>query len=121
VIFEGSDGRARACFPSTDGDADARRFAPSQLPPHETCYAMTIHKSQGSEFDEVLVVLPEEGSEGEHRLLARELIYTGVTRARKAVEIWGQPEMLAAAVTRGNRRYSGLPERLRASRSVDGD
>jgi exodeoxyribonuclease V alpha subunit len=78
---EGSHG-LRAFFPTEEGAF--RKFHPIRLPEHETVYAMTVHKSQGSEFDRVLLILPDR----DFSILTRELIYTAVTRARKAVEIW---------------------------------
>jgi exodeoxyribonuclease V alpha subunit len=73
----------RAFFLSPDGTL--RRFLPARLPVHETAYAITVHKSQGSEFDETLLLLPDRYVP----ILTRELIYTGITRARKSVEVWG--------------------------------
>ena len=70
---------------------------------------MTIHRSQGSQFDGVTVILPPEGSE----LLTRELLYTAVTRARRHVRIIGTPEVLAAAVSRRVQRASGLRSPIR--------
>jgi exodeoxyribonuclease V alpha subunit len=69
---------------------------------------MTIHKSQGSEFDRVLMLLPDHDSE----VLTRELIYTGITRAKNEVEIWGDEEVFVAAVSRRIGRKSGLREAL---------
>ena len=66
------------------GPGEIRRFLPYRLPEHETVYAMTVHKSQGSEFDEVLLILPDRDSP----VLTRELVYTALTRARKTVTIW---------------------------------
>ena len=65
---------------------------------------MTVHKSQGSEFDRVLFVLPDRDSP----VLTRELIYTGITRARNSLEIWTRDEILAGAVSRRTLRGSGL-------------
>jgi exodeoxyribonuclease V alpha subunit len=70
---------------------------------------MSVHKSQGSEYDRAIVVLPER----ELEILSRELLYTAVTRARKHVLIVGSEAMLRAAVLRTARRGSGLAERLR--------
>lgn len=89
-------------------DHGVRRLAPSRLPEHETVYAMTVHKAQGSEFDTVLLVLPGEVS----RALSRELIYTAITRARSRIEIWGTPAVFLAGVTRRLQRSSGLRDRL---------
>lgn len=72
------------------------------------CFAMTVHKSQGSEFDAVLLVLPEE----DIPLLTREILYTAVTRARKSVVILGSPEVLEAGVGHPLVRYSGVGERI---------
>lgn len=87
-------------------------LAPEQLPAHETVYAMTVHKSQGTEFNKVVLVLPDR----DVPLLTRELIYTAVTRARRHVEIWGNPDILIAAVERRIHRASGLRQALWPSR-----
>jgi exodeoxyribonuclease V alpha subunit len=69
---------------------------------------MTVHKSQGSEFDEVLLVLPDRDSP----LLTRELVYTALTRARTTVTIWARRPILSAAITRRIERTSGLRDAL---------
>lgn len=76
----------------------------------QTVHAMTVHKSQGSQFDRVVVVLPTEPSP----VLTRQLLYTAVTRARHGVTVVGSPEVLADAIRRGVTRASALPERLRS-------
>ena len=91
-----------------EADGGYRRFPPARLPAHETVYAMTVHKSQGSEFDRVLLLLPPDTAPG----LTRELIYTGLTRARREIELWGEAQSLTAAIGRGLRRSSGLREAL---------
>ena len=101
-----ASGELRVFFETSD--AGPRRFLPTRLPHHETVYAMTVHKSQGSEFDHVLLALPFEFSQ----VLTRELIYTGITRARKRVEIWGKPQVFQAAVGNRIRRSSGLRDAL---------
>lgn len=78
------------------------------LPAHETVFAMTVHKSQGSEFDRVLLILPDQDSP----LLTRELLYTAITRAREKVEIWGRKDVFCRAVKRQITRTSGLTEAL---------
>ena len=78
-----NEGRMRAYFMAADGTL--RILSPARLPEHQTVYAMTVHKSQGSEFDRVLLLLPEK----DNPLLTRELIYTGITRARRKVDVWG--------------------------------
>jgi exodeoxyribonuclease V alpha subunit len=99
------DGRTLVAFPSVDGP---RLVAPSRLESVETVHATTIHKSQGSEFDEVVVVLPPVGS----RLASRELLYTAVTRARHRVSVVGAAEALDEVVARRTLRASGLREML---------
>ncbi len=95
----------RVAFPVSAG---VRLVAPARLESVETVHAMTIHKSQGSEFDEVIVVLPP----AESRLATRELLYTAVTRARRRVTIVGGEKALRAAIGRRVVRASGLARRL---------
>jgi exodeoxyribonuclease V alpha subunit len=73
-------------------------------------FATTIHKSQGSQVDEVTVLLPPEDS----RLLTRELFYTAVTRARTKVRVVGSEQAVRAALERRAQRASGLRQRLHA-------
>ena len=87
---------------------DVRAFHPAALPAHESAFAMTVHKAQGSEFDEVWLQLPRTDS----RVLSRELLYTGITRARSALHIAGSAEVIAAALGRHAGRVSGLGWRL---------
>ena len=84
-------------------------FATSRLPEVDTMHAMTIHKSQGSQADEVTVLLPPE----ESRLLTRELFYTAVTRAKTKVRVVGPESAVRAAIGRRARRATGLARRLR--------
>lgn len=86
-----------------------RRISPARMPECETVYALTVHKSQGSEFDAVLLVLPS----GATPVLSRELVYTGITRARRSVALAAPPEVLRAAIGVRVRRESGLAERIR--------
>ena len=95
-------GEKRAWFHSPEGKL--RQILPTRLPVHETAFAITVHKSQGSEFQKVLLILPETDSP----LLTRELIYTALTRARDSVEIWGSEEVVRAAIQRQVSRHSGL-------------
>jgi exodeoxyribonuclease V alpha subunit len=85
-----------------------RSLAPTRLGDVETVFALSIHKSQGSEYDHVLIVLPDASSP----LLSRELLYTAITRAKKQVTIAGGEDALAVAIGRPLRRTSGLRERL---------
>ena len=99
----------RVIFPRPDGGW--RAMSSGRLPEHETVYAMTVHKSQGSEFDCVIVVLPEKSSP----VLSRELLYTAVTRATTRLEIWGSEEVLLEAIDRRAQCASGLKDRLCAT------
>lgn len=93
-------------FPKVEGGF--RMISPLRLPSHEPVYAMTVHKSQGSEFDEILLILPDRFSPP----LSRELIYTALTRARRRIHIWGNPEILCQAVRSKVERRSGLSSQL---------
>jgi exodeoxyribonuclease V alpha subunit len=95
-----------AHFPTADGGV--RAFARGRLPPHEPVHAMTVHKSPGSQFGTVLLLLPEEPSP----LVTRELVYTAVTRARDRVVVAGSEAVLAAAIRLPIRRASGLKAKL---------
>ncbi|MBU0545523.1 MAG: exodeoxyribonuclease V subunit alpha [Proteobacteria bacterium] len=86
----------------------ARKFKPGILPDHDTAYAMTIHKSQGSEFEEVVLVLPEKDSP----VLSRELIYTGLTRTTGKITLLGTEDVIRAAISRKTERASGLRDAL---------
>lgn len=102
----GQKGKWSACFRESDGGI--RLIAPVRLPEHETVYALTVHKCQGSEFDELLLLLPDR----DVPVLTRELIYTAITRARKKIEIWSDEELFIRAVSRRIERSSGLRETL---------
>jgi exodeoxyribonuclease V alpha subunit len=90
---------------------EIRTIMPYRLPEHDTAYAMTIHKSQGSEFDDVLMVLPEN----DVPVLTRELVYTGITRARQNLSILSPESAIRLAVSRQIQRTSGLRDRLAAN------
>jgi exodeoxyribonuclease V alpha subunit len=92
----------------TSPDGSVRCFPPLRLPDHETVYAMTVHKSQGSEFDDVLFVLPDRDTP----VLTRELIYTAITRAKEKIQIWGKEDIFLTAVARRIQRSSGLRDAL---------
>jgi len=102
----GANGELRVFFPDIGGTL--RKLHPLRLPEHETVYAMTVHKSQGSEFDKVFLLL----SDRESPVLTRELLYTGITRARQSVEIWGSERVFRTAVSRCIQRTSGLRDVL---------
>lgn len=97
-------------FPKGDGEV---AHAPARLEGLEPAWAITIHKSQGSEFDHVLLVLPEEDSP----LLTRQILYTGLTRARRTLWIWGKRSLWEAAVARRDDRTSALLD-LRAPEAL---
>jgi exodeoxyribonuclease V alpha subunit len=105
-----SEGRPRVFFRTAEGGI--RRLPPARLPEYETAYATTVHKSQGSEAETVLLVLPNELSP----VMTRELIYTGITRARSRVEIWGTRSVFEAAIARRLQRSSGLRDALWGAR-----
>ncbi|MGC8775658.1 MAG: exodeoxyribonuclease V subunit alpha [Chlorobaculum sp.] len=106
ILPDPETGNLRAFFAAPDGSV--RAIPPEFLPRHETAFAMTVHKSQGSEFDRVLIVLPPEDTV----LLTRELIYTGITRARESVTLWSDEAVFSVAVKRRTERRGGLGERL---------
>ncbi|MEZ5477297.1 MAG: exodeoxyribonuclease V subunit alpha [Thiolinea sp.] len=99
-------GRLRVWFAEQDG---FRAVSPVRLPRHETAWAMTIHKSQGSEFEDVLLILPDDE---ELRILGRELLYTGITRARSRIRILGRMSVLQRAVETVMPPISRIRERL---------
>lgn len=106
VAVAGAEG-LRAVIAGASGPLD---FATSRLGEVETMHAMTIHKSQGSQADEVTVLIPPEDS----RLLTRELFYTAVTRAQTRVRVVGPEASVRAAIERRAMRATGLRQRLRA-------
>ncbi|NNF45195.1 MAG: exodeoxyribonuclease V subunit alpha [Desulfofustis sp.] len=101
-----SDGVLRLWFEGSDGSF--KKILPSQVPLHEPGWALTIHKSQGSEFEEVVVVLPEI----DNRVLCRELLYTAVTRARARLSLVAQEDIFKSSVEKKTLRHSGLADRL---------
>lgn len=107
VVMSGGQTRT-AVFGILDGEKRLLEFPVSRLEDIDTVHALTIHKSQGSEYDHVVVVLPERAS----RIVTRELLYTGVTRARKQVTVVGPWEVIEAAIRNRIRRATGLAGRL---------
>ena len=107
IVLPDDTGALMVFFP--DPVAGYRTVPPLRLPEHETAFAMTVHKSQGSEFDSVLVMLPAEHNPG----LTRELIYTAITRARRQVTLVASEAILGRAIQTATRRHSGLAARLR--------
>ncbi|MBL4638861.1 MAG: ATP-binding domain-containing protein, partial [Proteobacteria bacterium] len=105
LILRDETGDLQACFLVEN----TTRFIPiTRLPAHETAFAMTVHKSQGSEFDQVCVLLPEEDS----AVLTRELLYTAITRAKKQVMIMATDDIVYSTVVRMHQRETGLADEL---------
>jgi exodeoxyribonuclease V alpha subunit len=113
VLWSSARGVLEAHFP---GEAGRKRtFSLAELPAHEDAFAVTIHKSQGSEYDEVALVVPPDAASA---LLTRELLYTGVTRARSRVKLLASLPVLFEAASRRVERYSGLADKIvQSSRS----
>ena len=110
-LIDAEAGKLKACFFTGDGAVKAISLA--QMPGFDTCYAITVHKSQGSEYDKILFVLPASAEQVENNpVITRELLYTGVTRARKEVEIWCGRGVLEAATRQETIRMSGLGHQL---------
>jgi exodeoxyribonuclease V alpha subunit len=107
ICLRNAENTLLAWFPG-DAESGPRPFHPSALPAHESAFAMTVHKAQGSEFDEVWLQLPRTDS----RVLSRELLYTGMTRARSALHVAGSEAVIRAALSRHAGRMSGLGWRL---------
>ncbi|MCL2154219.1 MAG: exodeoxyribonuclease V subunit alpha [Leptospirales bacterium] len=91
-----------------DAEGNFRTIHTSRLPEHETAYAMTVHKSQGSEFDNVLIVLPDKWN----RVMTRELLYTAVTRAKEKVIIAAHRDIIKETVLTPTKRMSGLKDKI---------
>ncbi|MCZ6578002.1 MAG: exodeoxyribonuclease V subunit alpha [Gammaproteobacteria bacterium] len=106
LLWPDEAGVLRACFRGADG---IRELPIYSLPEHVTAWAMTVHKSQGSEFESVLLILP---TDADSNALTRELLYTGVTRARKHLRIHSSVEVLVKACENLTRRGSGLARKL---------
>jgi len=106
ITWNDGAGNLRVYFFLPDGLT--RSFSPLRIPEHETSFALTVHKSQGSEFGRVALLLPENPSP----LMTRELFYTAVTRARSSLEFWGDPKVLNYALLHLTKRNSGLHDLL---------
>ena len=106
VLPDATSGELRVFFRGEG--SDVLNFAPGRLPAHQPAFALTVHKSQGSEFRDALVILPERDAP----VLTRELLYTGVTRVRETVEVWATEHILRQTIERKIERSSGLRDRL---------
>ena len=111
VVWRDAQGDTAVWFDTVHG---LRAWRPAQLPAHASAYASTVHKAQGSEFDRILLLLPDADA----RVLSRELLYTALTRARHRVVLWAGPDALQRALERRTWRDSGLDARLRALSSA---
>jgi len=110
LVLPDPDGAPRVWFPAAD--ATHRALPPRRLPEHDTAFALTVHKSQGSEFAEVFFLLPAKAV----KVLSRELLYTAVTRAAQKVTIAGGSEVFAAGCGERSERFSGLGARFGINR-----
>lgn len=108
IIWRQDNGRLAACFEPLDGSAQLRVISLARLPKYESLYAMTIHKTQGSEFNHVALYLPDI----ETPLLNAELLYTGITRAQKQLSVYGALSRWQSAVKQKAQRFSGLAAKL---------
>ncbi len=106
ITLRDAENQLKVFFPLPDGTVKA--VQPSRLPPHDTAWAMTVHKSQGSEFEHTALVMPAQFSP----VLTRELVYTAITRARKRLTLYSEPAVFQRAVQLQTQRRSGLVERL---------
>ncbi|MBE0363281.1 exodeoxyribonuclease V alpha subunit [Pseudoalteromonas ulvae UL12] len=108
IIMPDQEGQLKAVFMGERGQA--RYFYPARLPAHEKVYAMTIHKSQGSEFAHTVMMLPpqQQAKIG----VNRQLVYTGITRAKQYFDLVAQPQVLKMAMSKALTRSSGLYQRL---------
>lgn len=108
MLIEHGDSPVATIQREPDGCAD---FAEARLSRYSSAYALSVHKAQGSEFDEVLILLPDEDGP----LLTRELLYTAVSRAKARVRIVGPQKVITAAIGRRAQRFSGLVDQIAAS------
>ncbi len=107
VWHDARDDDAAVWFDTAQG---LRAWRPAQLPVHTSAYVTTVHKAQGSEFERIVLILPDADA----RVLSRELLYTALTRARRGATLWAAPATLDRALERRTWRDSGLEARLRA-------
>jgi exodeoxyribonuclease V alpha subunit len=107
ICLADSQGALVAWFDGA-GDGQVRGFHPAALPAHDSAFAMTVHKAQGSEFEQVWLQLPARDA----RVLSRELVYTGITRARSSLHLAASAAVLRTALGRHAARISGLGWRL---------
>jgi len=109
MLHDPADGVLKACFPGESGEG-VRWVAPVRLSAWEPAWAMTVHKSQGSEFERVMLVMPAVDTP----VATRELVYTAVTRARRHLDLWASEIVLLKALENRAERMSGLGAQLAA-------
>lgn len=107
VCLHDEYGETKVFFPRPDGGVQG--FSPARLPPCETVFAMTIHKSQGSEFEEICVFLPDYMQP----ILTKELLYTAITRAKKSIKLVASEKILLATVQASVSRMTGFVEQFK--------
>lgn len=107
IALHDRSGNLRVYFPFSDGNI--KSVQPNRLPAHSTAYAMTVHKSQGSEFEHTALVLPDHFSP----VVTRELVYTAITRARRKLTLYSADKILTHAILTPTERRSGLVARLK--------
>ncbi|QSH40194.1 exodeoxyribonuclease V subunit alpha [Lentisphaerota bacterium ZTH] len=108
MVWTAEDGTLKAFFPPLEEGAEFRCFELGIIPSFSSAYALTVHKSQGSGFQHILVITPDS----ESPLLTREMIYTAITRAEKRAVIWADAELLTAALMTPTSRCSNLQSAL---------
>lgn len=116
ITLPNSQGELRVWFPSSESAAGSdsgspqayRGLHPAQLPAHDTAWALTVHRAQGSEFDDLLLLLPETAGPG----VTRELLYTGVSRARHELMCVVSPSVLQGGLRATVQRHSGLSDQI---------
>jgi exodeoxyribonuclease V alpha subunit len=106
VFLEDKNGNIKAYFQDSNGNY--RAISPARLPIYESAYAMTIHKSQGSEWEKVLIILPDNNFSEENQILTREILYTGITRARNQVVLAANKTVLKNTISSKIQRLSGF-------------
>jgi exodeoxyribonuclease V alpha subunit len=112
LIWTDETGKLKAFFPDASGEQEGfRSFDVNTLPPFETVYAMTVHKAQGSGFQNILIICPPTVSP----LMTREMIYTAITRAKKQAIIWSDESVLIEALRHRTSRHSNLAEKIQKS------
>ncbi len=112
IILQDSAQPKRLMVHFIKADGSVLKVLPARLPKHETCFAMTVHKSQGSEFERVALVLQPKPSQAQWQLLTKELVYTAITRAKSHFSCLGSRQVFEHAVEHATKRASGLGEKL---------